>query len=747
MAMSTVMDIFDREDIQLIIRNNCLRAEKGVGTVVYSPQKSGKSHLLQYIYYNRPEQVNTLYCWISVDHLGTRVRPDGELSDEIFLRYFLEQLHQDLKNYLQRERQKEEDERAKLAKHEEQLKSGPVLDFDFQQIVEVSLKSTKTYLNQMEVLHKSKDKIGALLVDDKAPDDIYGFLIELLDDLKRAKKAVVIFIDDVDKIIGNHKFSKTLLSLLRGASDEGKLVPLLSTPLQLMHPSLHQRERGEQTRSLFNIVKVEVLNSFTDEEACKFLNWPKPPEPPFTNEELQYLIDFAGGSPYFLGEVLEKFLRTRPPPSARAKFEVDAFLALEAALETVWNRCTPEQQDALLAVHGSHRPADPLGLGPAACFARPKGLATILTPFLKAKAAYQPGIIAVATPAFSVFPMALCIADPGSLRPLVTVTLKNNTRRGVKVGLECELEQFSLKSPQIAEVPPGASTDVPLRIRLKADVLGIKNPVHTQIHWKAVLNPGHAGSDINEGTFDVSVLALDQFLFAYQDPAQNTLSHSAWLIASWVNTEADGIQELAKKALQEAKKALQETQNEIGFVAGYPNNVGPAADEVVTAQVRALYHALRDKEGGITYYNRTAVPFTDQIGDKTSLSQKVRLPARSLKEGCANCLDGAVLFASLLSALDLDPLILFMPDHALVGWNTSRGPTAEKRFLDIVNVSEPTKDFVVACRNGEALYSRVKDLIRDDDEAEIVNPTSFAVLVDIRAAQQNRRLGFLPVSL
>lgn len=735
--MSTVIDIFDREDIQLIILNNCLRAEKGVGTVVYSPQKSGKSHLLQYIYNNRPEQVNTLYCWISVDHLGTRVRPDGELSDEIFLRYFLEQLDQDLKNYLERERQKEEDERAKLAKDEEQLKSGPVVDFDFQQFMGVRLRSTKTYLNQMDILHNSQAKIAALLADDKAQDDIYGFLIELLDDLKRVKKAVVIFIDDVDKIVGNHKFSQTLLSLLRGASDEGKLVPLLSTPLQLMHPSLHQRDRGEQTRSLFNGVKVEVLNSFTDVEARKFLNWPKPPEVPFTDEEQQYLIDLAGGSPYFLSEVRERFLRTRPAPKAREKFEFDAFAALEAALETVWNRCTPEQQDALLAVHGGHRRADQLGLGPANCFARQKDLAGILTPFLDGKAADQPEVIAVATPAFSVFPMALCIADPRSLRPLVTVTLRNNTRRKVKVRLKCELEQFSLESRLVAEVPPGGSTDIPLRIRLKADVLGVKNLIHTQIYWEAELNPGHEGSWINAGTFDVSVLALDQFFFAYQDQTQNKLSHSAWLIASWVNTEGVGIQELATKALQQAQK-------KIGPVAGYPNYGGPAADEVVTAQVRALYHALRDKEGGITYHNRTAVPYTDQIGDKTSLSQKVRLPARSLEEGCANCLDGAVLFASLLSALDLDPVILFMPDHALVGWKTGRDPIAGMRFLDIVDVSDPTIDFAAACNNGEAWYERVKHLIKDDGETEIVNPSSFAVLVDIRAAQRDRRLGFLP---
>jgi len=530
--MSTVIDIFDREDIQGIIRDNCLRAEKGVGTVVLSPQKSGKSYLLEYIYKNRPEKVNTFYCWISVNHLGTRGSADGEFSDWIFLSHFLQKLHEELTNYLARERQKEADERAKLAKDEEQLKSGQIPDSDFQQILQARIKSTKFYLNEIEVLRNSQLKIAELIAGDVAPDDIYEFLDELLDDLKRVKKSVVIFIDDANEIVGNHKFSRNLLSLLRGASSDGKLVPLLSTPVHLMHPSLHQRERGEQTRSLFNDLNVEVLNCFTDEQACAFLNWPQPPEIPFSDEEQQYLIDFAGGSPYFLGEVRNRFLRTRPAHNARQKFEWEVGLALADALENMWKRCSAEQQEAVLAIHGGGAPGDEVDLGPAACFARAQGFARILIPLLRSKAVDPPELLAVATPAFSVFPMALCIADPNSLRPLVTITLRNATRRRVKVRLECRLEEFSLSKPWVEDIAAGDNRDIALRITLRNDFPRLTNPTPTQIHWKAELNPGAGVSLINEGAFDIRVLALDQFLFAYQDPSQNKLSHSAWLIGS-----------------------------------------------------------------------------------------------------------------------------------------------------------------------------------------------------------------------
>jgi hypothetical protein len=78
---------------------------------------------------DRPSQTNTLYCWIGVDDLLKAVRPGEELSDDVFLRYFLSQLRNELQDYLERGRKKEAEERENLERHESQLNAIHISDF------------------------------------------------------------------------------------------------------------------------------------------------------------------------------------------------------------------------------------------------------------------------------------------------------------------------------------------------------------------------------------------------------------------------------------------------------------------------------------------------------------------------------------------------------------------------------------------------------------------------------------------
>lgn len=731
--MST--EIFDREEIQGIIHSNCLEAETGAGTVVLSPQKSGKSHLLEYIYRHRDLQQNTLYCWIGVDTLAAKVRPNEKLSDEVFLRYFLKLLHDEFCDYLAQERDPEERRRAELERDEARL-GGEIHEDDLRKLLEANIAAVKGYLSELDLLRKYRDRIASVIAPGGTQDpfELYESLDDVLGKLKRMNKRVVIFIDDVHKIVGNHEFTETLLSLLRGASSDGKLVPLLSTPVHLMHPSLHMRARGDQTRSLFNDVKPEVLNSFTDKEALSFLNWPKPTDRALTDDEQKYILNLAGGSPHFLKEVRDRFLRAHPDSDDdRSKFELEAGQALAAAFETVWSRCTPEQRAAVRTAQAAKAHAPDVDLGPAACFARSQGsaFAHLFETFLAGKKDDEPDfLIATAAPAFRIFPTALCLADPESLRPLVTITVTNPTRRNARVRLECELQQFSLIRPRTIDVPAGETVNVEMQVMLKRGAtVDLTNPEATQIRWMAEADSGSGTRLISEDSIFVRTLAVDQFVFASRDEIQNKLLDYSWLIAAWVNTQGESVAELANKAAAELRKQ--------GSVAsGYPGNTGPGAEEAVTAQVRELYNAL--KGYGITYQNRTGAPFTD----RASFSQRVRLPSRSLKEHSANCLDGAVLFASLLAAADLDPLILFLHDHSLVGWKTARSPAAEMRFLEITDLME--KDFAGAHENGTSRYERMKHLVNEESKVDIADISNFAILVDVRAAWAKRNMGTLP---
>jgi hypothetical protein len=84
----------------------------------------------------------------------------------------------------------------------------------------------------------------------------------------------------------------------------------------------------------------------------------------------------------------------------------------------------------------------------------------------------------------------------------------------------------------------------------------------------------------------------------------------------------------------------------------------------VESQVRAIFNAL--KNTGIIYVH-SAVAFNPEEG---SQSQRMRLPSESLAHKEANCIDGTLLFASLLEAATLSPGIVVFPRHALVAWET-----------------------------------------------------------------------------
>ncbi len=49
------------------------------------------------------------------------------------------------------------------------------------------------------------------------------------------------------------------------------------------------------------------------------------------------------------------------------------------------------------------------------------------------------------------------------------------------------------------------------------------------------------------------------------------------------------------------------------------------------------------------------------------------LPRESLEDKQANCIDGAVLFATLLEAASLNPALVIVPGHAFVAWETWSG--------------------------------------------------------------------------
>lgn len=93
-------------------------------------------------------------------------------------------------------------------------------------------------------------------------------------------------------------------------------------------------------------------------------------------------------------------------------------------------------------------------------------------------------------------------------------------------------------------------------------------------------------------------------------------------------------------------------------LAGYQSDVA--------SQARAIFDALKE-DADITYVN-SLIAFNP---DESARGQRVRLPRECLSEHQANCIDGTLLFASLLEAASLHPAIVVVPGHAFVAWERS----------------------------------------------------------------------------
>ena len=82
-------------------------------------------------------------------------------------------------------------------------------------------------------------------------------------------------------------------------------------------------------------------------------------------------------------------------------------------------------------------------------------------------------------------------------------------------------------------------------------------------------------------------------------------------------------------------------------------------------------------------------------------------PREALDEQQANCLDGALLFASLLEAASLNPALVILPNHALVAWQKGSGRD-EWDYLETTLINSATFEQAVDLgrRKAEAFHKQ-----------------------------------------
>ncbi|HUS00078.1 MAG TPA: hypothetical protein VMY77_00030 [Chitinophagaceae bacterium] len=119
----------------------------------------------------------------------------------------------------------------------------------------------------------------------------------------------------------------------------------------------------------------------------------------------------------------------------------------------------------------------------------------------------------------------------------------------------------------------------------------------------------------------------------------------------------------------------------IDAVLGY--QWGPS---YVDLQVAALWRILHDR--GFQYSSITNNSGYNE--SKGLFSQTVRTFDNSLKTNQANCVDGTVVFASVLKRMGIRPIMITVPGHCFLGYYADDTTTSNIRFLETTMLSDKT---------------------------------------------------------
>jgi len=122
---------------------------------------------------------------------------------------------------------------------------------------------------------------------------------------------------------------------------------------------------------------------------------------------------------------------------------------------------------------------------------------------------------------------------------------------------------------------------------------------------------------------------------------------------------------------------------------GYEDWKNAAGQEQETyVEARAIFLTL--KRMGLSYVNSFST-----LGAHKELSERVRMPRVSLGQSSANCIDAAVMYASLFENLGMDATVVIVPGHAYAGVRVARG-SSKFLFIDAALTGRTTFEAAVA---------------------------------------------------
>jgi hypothetical protein len=310
--------------------------------------------------------------------------------------------------------------------------------------------------------------------------------------------------------------------------------------------------------------------------------------------------------------------------------------------------------------------------------------------------------------------------------PLVAVTLDNtgqgcaNAALRVSAGIE-DYSDVAIANPHVSQ---GEQVRVSLLPVLKPTAVATLNEIRPATLRVTVEQTAPTVRMLYDRTERIQLHARDTALLAVKAPDGSIIDLTEYL-AGWITPHRPEIEELLRRAAEH-----HPSRRFVGY-QGAPTLVQGA--EIVRAQARAIFTVL--KQDTSLVYIDSPLNLGEQAGQVT---QRVRLPTESLAAGgSANCIDGTVLFASLLELASIDPFIVVVPGHAFVGWRIWQG-VDQYEFLETTMIG--SDNFDAAQQAAQDQYDDV--LMKGYFSRGLFDPGGFARLIDVASCRAN---GILPL--
>lgn len=179
------------------------------------------------------------------------------------------------------------------------------------------------------------------------------------------------------------------------------------------------------------------------------------------------------------------------------------------------------------------------------------------------------------------------------------------------------------------------------------------------------------GKDLGQRVRTFSVRSINECLLGYV--TNGTKFHETGIFfAAYVNEENPMIDQLLREALN-----TRIVNRFLGYQAGNA--------EAVDKQVYALWNVLQKRNFRYSSVSNTS------LSSNVVFSQRVRTFDDALQSSQINCVDGSVLFASLLRAINIEPILVRTPGHMFVGYYTDSNHK-DMNFLETTMIGDVDLD-------------------------------------------------------